>query len=91
MGARVTRNVTDRAKPTALKKKRQNRLYQFKHRGSARSYKTELENTRVILAWVAEELTEGQAATALGIDRVSLRIMRDGSITHGLMIAESLR
>lgn len=74
-----------------LRKQRQDRLSQSKHRGSRRSYKTELENMHVILAWLAEELSEGQASAALGVDRVSLRIMRDGAIAQGLRIVEALR
>lgn len=79
------------AKTPPIVKQRRNRLYQAKHRGSRRSYKTELENIRVLLAWEAAELSEGQAAEAIGVDRVTLRVMRDGCIAHGLMLAQSLR
>lgn len=75
----------------AINKKRYNRIAQAKHRGSKRSYRTELENAQIMLAWLAEELSEGQAAHALGVDRISLRVMRDGAIAQGLQLAEALR
>lgn len=84
---RVPTNYTKKA----LKKQRQNRIYQNRHRASHRSYKTELENMHVILAWLAEELSEGQASDALGLDRISLRVMRDGAIAQGLKLVEALR
>ena len=74
-----------------LRKQRYNRLHQSKHRGSARSYKTELENMMVLLAWLNADLSEGQASKALGVDRISLRIMRDGAIAQGLQIVEAMR
>jgi hypothetical protein len=57
-------------------KRRQDRLFQQRHRGSKRSYVTEIENLRVLLAWEAEFLSEGQAAKRLGLERVELRDMR---------------
>lgn len=68
---------------------RQARLYQAAHRGS-RSIKTELENVRLLLAWEAELLSEGQVATMLGIDRVTLRLMREAAIAEGMKLAEAL-
>lgn len=37
-------------------KRRQDRLAQQKHRGSKRSYVTEIENLCVLLAWESEQL-----------------------------------
>lgn len=58
------------------RKRRQDRLAQQRHRGNKRSYVTEVENLKIILAWEAELLSEGQAAKAIGVDRVTLRDMR---------------
>lgn len=74
----------------SAKRQRQSRLSQAKHRGAMRSYKTELENTQLILAWEATELSEGQISAILNIDRVTLRMMREGAIAAGMKIAESL-
>ena len=66
---------------------RQARLHQGKKRGDRRSYKTELENVQMLLAWEASELSEGQMVRALRIDRVSLRMMREGAIASGVAMA----
>jgi len=65
--------MSDRQTP---EKRRLDRAYQRNHRGSKRSYVTEIENLRVLLAWEAGELSEGQAAKRLGLDRIDLRDMR---------------
>ena len=68
---------------------RANRIAQAKGRGG-RSYKTEMENAYLLLAWEAELLSEGQVASILDLDRVTLRIMRENAIARGLQIAEGL-
>jgi gamma-glutamyl phosphate reductase len=74
-----------------MDKRRYNRLAQAKHRKSKRSYKTELENAQIMLAWLNADLSEGQAAKALGMDRLSLRIARDDAIAEGIRQFEKLR
>ena len=54
------------------KQQRLARLYKSKSRGDRRSYKTELENVQLLLAWEAGDLSEGQVSSILGVDRVSL-------------------
>ena len=73
-----------------MNKTRYNRLAQAKARGSKRSIKTELENAHIMLAWLNADLSEGQASKALGIDRISLRVMRDEAIANGMKVFESL-
>jgi hypothetical protein len=65
------------------RKRRLDRLSQQKHRDSKRSYVTEIENLQIILAWEAGELSEGQAAKALEVDRVTARDMRLRAIQAG--------
>jgi hypothetical protein len=72
----------------AMNKQRLDRLAQQKHRGSKRSYVTEIENLKIILAWQSGNLSEGQAARALCMDRVSLRVMRDDAIKRGTDLVE---
>lgn len=74
-----------------LKQQRLARSYQAKSRGDRRSYKTELENVQLLLALEAGDLSEGQVASMLGVDRVSLRIMRDEAKAEGMAMAEELR
>lgn len=57
-------------------KRRQDRQYQAKHRGTKRSFVTEIENLKVLLAWEAGQISEGWAAKILKLDRVSLRDLR---------------
>ena len=64
-------------------KKRSDRIAQQKHRGSKRSYVTEIENLQIIIAWQAGELSEGMAAKIMGVDRLTLRTMRDKAISAG--------
>jgi hypothetical protein len=75
---------------TDIRKRRQNRMYQADHRSSKRSYKTELENALLLLAWESTDLSEGQVSHALNIDRISLRMMREGAIAEGLRVFQSL-
>lgn len=72
-----------------IAKQRAQRLYQQKHRGGG-SIKTELENAYLMLAWEAAELSEGQIASILGTDRLSIRLMREGAIARAMRIAEGL-
>lgn len=74
-----------------MDKVRYNRLAQVKHRGSKRSYKTELENAQIMLAWLNADLSEGQVVRALGMDRIALREMRDTAIAEGIRLFEKLR
>ncbi len=72
------------------KKQRQSRKHQAAHRGTRRSYKTELENLQLLLCWEWGSLSEGQMARILDIDRVSLRKMRIDAVNAGMLIAEAL-
>lgn len=65
-------------------KRRRDRLSQQRHRGSRRSFVTEIENLNVLVAWQVGTLSEGQAAKCIGTDRVSLREMRDAAIQAAL-------
>lgn len=71
------------------KQQRYARIAQAKHRKS-RSIKTELENAQLLLAWEAEQLSEGQVASMLDLDRVSLRKLRADAIDAGMQIAQAL-
>lgn len=73
-----------------MNKARYNRLAQAKHRGSKRSLKTELEDAQIMLAWLNADLSEGQAARALGLDRVALRERRDAAIAEGMRLFGTL-
>lgn len=72
------------------KQQREARLAQAKHRSSRHSYKTDAENLGLLLLWEAEVLSEGQVAKALDIDRVTLRMMREGAMAEALKLAEAL-
>lgn len=71
------------------KQQRYARIAQAKHRKS-RSTKTELENAHLLLAWEAEQLSEGQLASMLDLDRVSLRKLRADAIDAGMQIGQAL-
>lgn len=43
-----------------------------------------IEDLQVLLAWEAGELSEGQAAKTLGLDRVAARDLRLGQIQAGV-------
>lgn len=45
----------------------------------------------IILAWQAEQLSEGQVCRALNIDRLTARIQRDDLIQRGVTVAETMR
>lgn len=68
---------------------RYNRLAKQKERGSKRSYVTEIEDLKILLAWEAGELSEGQASKILGIDRIAARIKRDEAVADGIAYVES--
>lgn len=59
------------------KKRRMNREYQAKHRGSKIIYKNEIENLQTLFLWEAGELSEGQAMKRLGLNRLALRELRN--------------
>lgn len=69
---------------------RYHRKAQAKHRGGGTSHKTAKEDAQIMLAWEAGDLSEGQVAAALGLDRISLRKLRDDSIAAGLAMVEAL-
>lgn len=73
--------------PLAQRKARE---HQAKHRKTRHSYKTEVENLRLLLCWEAEQLSEGQISQLLDIDRVSIRKMRLDAIDEGMRLAEAL-
>lgn len=73
------------------KKRRDDRLSQQRHRASKRSYVTDYENAAIVAAWEAGELTEGQAASALGRDRLGARLLREAVIGAGIDLASKLR
>lgn len=72
-------------------KRRSDRLSQKKHRGGKASYVTEIENLQIMLAWEAGELSEGQAAKALGVERVALRDLRRIAVNTGAALAGKLK
>lgn len=72
-----------------LATQRADRLAQAKHRGGG-SIKTELENVYLALAWEAGELSEGQVSSILNVDRVAVRLMREGMIAKAMKVAEAL-
>lgn len=72
-------------------KRRRDRLSQQRHRGGKHSPLTQAENASILLALEAGELTEGQAAKALGVDRVSCRLLREEAIGRGIALAAALR
>jgi hypothetical protein len=63
-----------------MTKQRSDRLAKQRERGSKRSYVTEIEDLRIMLAWEAGVLSEGQAAKALGYDRVTLRDLKNQTL-----------
>lgn len=68
---------------------RRARIYQTNHRGG-RSHKTEKENMQILLLWEAGLLSEGQVAKALDMDRVAVRMLRDGAIASAMALADLL-
>ncbi len=71
-------------------KQRRDRLYQANRRGSRRSYKTELENLQLLLAWEASELSEGQMVKLLDTDRLTIRKMRQDALDAAAQLADGL-
>jgi predicted ArsR family transcriptional regulator len=72
-------------------KARADRASQRKKRGSKTSPVTDLEDALVVLAWEAGELTEGQAAAALGVDRLGARLRREALLARGITLAYELK
>lgn len=66
------------------------RLAQAKHRGSRQSYKTQLENCQILLAWERGDLSEGQASKALGLNRIESRTLLAKQSEAGANLAELL-
>lgn len=71
-------------------KQRAARIAQAKHRGTANSHKTVLENVLLLLAWEAEVLSEGQVSRLLDLDRVSVRQMRLDLLDRATALADAL-
>lgn len=64
------------------KQQRLARLYQGKSRGDSRSYKTELENVQLLLAWEAGDLSEGQVSSMLvGVEAPLTALRKDSNGT----------
>jgi hypothetical protein len=74
----------------SVTQRRAMRRYQARHRGSAQSYVTRYEDAVIVLAWVEGLLSEGQAAKALGLDRLDARARRDWLIADGAVIGAEL-
>ena len=70
--------------------KRYMRVYQAKRRGST-SYKTIVEDLRVILGYEAGELSEGQACRLMGTDPVSFRQQREAEIEKSVELWTAYR
>ena len=70
--------------------KRRMRGYQEAHRGIVAGAQTNYENAAIIASWLAGDLTEGQVATAFGIDRMRAREMRDDVLRFGMGLASEL-
>ena len=71
-------------------KQRKYREYQAKSRGDRISYKTELENVQILLAYEASDLSEGQASNVLGVGRIEFRKMLSDARTAGYVLANEL-
>lgn len=76
--------------PDPIATSRYNRIAQQRHRAGRRSYKTELEDALVLVAWEAAELSEGQVAKILGCSRIEARDKRIAAIRQGRLIADAL-
>lgn len=74
----------------SIRQRRAMRGYQAKARGTRQSFATLYENALIVLAWERAELSEGQAAKALGLDRLSARILRDDLVLAGIRIGSEL-
>lgn len=74
--------------PKRMRKQRQDRLSQAKGRQSRRSYVTEIENLQILIAWAVGELSEGQAARALKMDRVLARVASLSAVQAGVALSE---
>ena len=71
--------------------KRRMRGYQESHRGVSAGAQTRYENAAIIAAWERGDLSEGQVADALGIDRMRAREIRDEVMEFGVLLAAELR
>lgn len=70
--------------------RRSMRRHQRTSRGGKTSHRDNYENAAILLAWESGEITEGQAARALRLDRVSARELKLKSTALGRAIAFSL-
>lgn len=75
-----------------IARRRYMREFQRQRRGSKRSYRTEIEDLHLILAWQSREISEIQVAKLLGLetDRMALRRRRDQAVARGRDIADAL-
>lgn len=73
-----------------LIRRRSYRRHQRNSRGGHSSFQDQLENAAVLLALEAAEITEGQAARALKLDRVTVREIKLRLTALGRAIAYSL-
>lgn len=71
-------------------KKRNNRRSQRRFRGDKRSPSDLYEDTAILLAWEAGDITEGQATKALGMHRVEAREAKLRIIYFGRAMAYEL-
>ncbi len=60
------------------------RAYMARRRGTKRSYKSEVEDAAVLIAWAAGELSEGVASRTLGLDRVTTRERLQALVAAGV-------
>lgn len=56
-----------------LMARREYRKHQRNSRGGKRSATDQFEDACIVVAWIQDQITEGQMSQALGIDRVSAR------------------
>lgn len=71
-------------------KRRLMREYQRKCRGGKRSYRTETEDLKLMLAWQAGELSEGQISRIWNCGRVEARERIDTARLEGADLGEAL-
>ena len=70
--------------------KRVMRTYQERHRCMAPGPQSRFENAAICAAWASGDLSEGQVAKALGIDRLMARKMLDDVRNLGTALASEM-
>lgn len=55
------------------------------------SYQVANMTTLILLAWEAGELSEGDVAAAIGLDRIDVREMKSAAIQSAVSLAKRLR